>query len=91
MRYLFSISLALVALMALACTVTPAEPTRMPDNLVHVGETIEKQTKLYGPNPHLSTLEIKYRGWSEEPIAVAGPFSSEREYYSFNAPPGKSL
>ena len=131
MRYLSSISLALivhvllsiVVLMALACSATPVAPTPnidatvvaqvkqkvastveamspttsaqaslptpVPDDLVHVGETIEKQKKIYGPNEHLTTIEIKYRGWSEEPIAVPGPYSSG--YYSFNAPPGKKF
>ena len=64
-------------------------PTPVPDDLVHVGETIEKQKKIYGPNEHLTTIEIKYRGWSEETIAVDGPYRSG--YYSFNAPPGKKF
>ena len=68
-------------------------PTPVPDDLIHVGETIEKQIKVYGPNKlshlYISTIEIQYRGWSEETIAVAGPYNSG--YYSFNALPGKKF
>ena len=68
-------------------------PTLIPEDLIHVGETIEKQKKVYTPNKlsHLSisTIEITYRGWSEESIAIAGPYNDG--YYSFNALSGKKF
>ena len=53
MRYLSSISLALIVLMALACTATPAEPTRNIEATVEarlaqeraVGKTVEAEDK----------------------------------------------
>jgi len=66
-------------------------PTPNVDNLVRVGEIIEKQKEVYwkSPNKYLSTIEIKYREWSEEAVAIYGPYNSG--YYTFQAPAGKKF
>ena len=51
------------------------------DDLIHVGEIIERQkevSRLLGGqwNEYLSTVEIEYRGWSEETVVVQGPYSA---------------
>ena len=50
MRYLTSISLALIVLMALACTATPAEPT--PDIPLLDEETVEALVATYIVESH---------------------------------------
>ena len=63
MRYLFSISLALIVLMALACTTTPPEPTPNIDATVEARakELVAEQANNLRPNPDLA-LDYFNRG-----------------------------
>lgn len=60
MRYLTSISLALVVLMALACTAEPAAPTAVPPPAYSDTEVIGAEKGfLNGPGPQFSSEHLR--------------------------------